>query len=135
MVASELFDHPVKEDATNRFLTDPNHHLLIAYVDDTPVGFVSGAEITHPDKGTDMFLNELGVDERYRRRGFGRTLVRSLADLGAELGCKGMFVLTEDDNPAALATYRSAGAAREGDRPVMLEWQLSNKSTNEGEQT
>jgi len=34
---------------------------------DGPVGFVSGVEVTHPDKGTEMFLYELAVDETFRR--------------------------------------------------------------------
>jgi len=29
-------------DATRRFLDEPGHHLLIAYDDDTPAGFVTG---------------------------------------------------------------------------------------------
>lgn len=36
--AKRLFDHPVQDDATARFLTSPEHHLLLAYVDDEPVG-------------------------------------------------------------------------------------------------
>ena len=39
------------------------------------MGFVSGVEVTHPDKGTEMFLYELAVDEPFRRRGIGRALV------------------------------------------------------------
>jgi hypothetical protein len=34
-----------------------------------------------------------------------------------------MWVLTEDDNDAALATYRSAGAG-EADEQVMLSWEF-----------
>ncbi len=45
-----------------RFLAQPGHHLGIAYVDGSPAGFISGVELTHADKGTEMFLNELAVD-------------------------------------------------------------------------
>jgi aminoglycoside 3-N-acetyltransferase I len=110
--------------ATRRFLAEPGHHLLVAYDrDQRPVGFVSGVETTHPDKGTEMFLYELAVDEPARRRGIGRTLVEALAAVARERGCYGMFVFTDDDNVAALATYRRAGA-REASRPVMLDWDL-----------
>ncbi len=78
--ASHLFDGPALPNATAAFLADDRHHLLVAYEGLQPVGFVSGVEVTHPDKGTEMFLYELAVDERYRRRGIGRDLVEQLAD-------------------------------------------------------
>jgi ribosomal protein S18 acetylase RimI-like enzyme len=82
---------------------------------------VTGVELTHPDKGTEMFLYELGVDEAHRGRGIGKALVEALAGLAREHGCYGMWVLTDDDNPAALAAYRGAGAEDES-RQVMLSW-------------
>jgi ribosomal protein S18 acetylase RimI-like enzyme len=120
--ASGLFDGPARDEATTRFLNDPDHHLLIAYEDDRPAGFVSGVELTHPDKGTEMFLYELAVDEAFRRRGIGRALAAALAGLARQCGCYGMFVLTDDDNQAAQATYLSVGAVREADRVVLLSW-------------
>ena len=119
--ASGLFDGPAREDATHRFLREPGHHLLVAYVDEVPVGFVSGVEVTHPDKGTEMMLYELGVDEGFRRRGIGRSLVRALGGLARDRGCQSMFVLTDVDNEAALATYAADGAERE-DGIVMFTW-------------
>jgi ribosomal protein S18 acetylase RimI-like enzyme len=121
--AEHLFDGPVDPAAAARFLAEPGHHLLVAYDTDRPVGFVSGVELTHPDKGTEMFLYELAVDEPARRRGIGRALVEALAALARERGCYGMFVLTDDDNVAGLATYRSAGA-REASRSLMLDWEF-----------
>jgi hypothetical protein len=81
--AEHLFDDPIEAEATARFLADPNHHLLLAY-DDTrrPVGFVSGVETTHPDKGTEMFLYELGVAPRARRARRRRARARLLRDVG-----------------------------------------------------
>jgi hypothetical protein len=37
--------------------------MLIAYIDYVAAGFVSGVEMSHPDKGTEMFLYELSVAE------------------------------------------------------------------------
>lgn len=121
--AGHLFDEPPRPAWTARFLARPGHHLCIAFVDDEPAGFVTGVEMTHPDKGTEMFLYELSVDEAFRGQGIGRALVRALADRAHGLGCVGMWVLTDRDNPAALATYRSAGASEESDH-VMLGWDL-----------
>ena len=77
--ASSLFDGPAAPGATAAFLADDRHHLLVAYEGTRPVGFVSGVEVTHPDKGTEMFLYELAVDQPFQRRGIGRGLVEELA--------------------------------------------------------
>jgi len=118
--ASHLFDGPADPAATRRFLAEAGHHLLIAYQDDHPAGFVSGVEVTHPDKGTEMFLYELGVDEVHRRAGVGRALVEALAALARRRGCYGMWVLTDEENPAALDTYRSAGGTPEPGQVVLV---------------
>ena len=123
LAAPELFDTPPTPEWTRRFLDSPGHHLLMAFIDGTAAGFVTGVELTHPDKGTELFLYELGVDEGYRRRGIGRALVSALADLAVERGCYGMWVLTDADNEAALGTYRGAGGGQESPN-VMLSWEL-----------
>jgi ribosomal protein S18 acetylase RimI-like enzyme len=126
LAAEHLFDRSVAAEAAARFLGEPTHHLLVAYDgDEHPVGFISGVETTHPDKGTEMFLYELAVDESARRQGIGRALVEALAELARERGCYGMFVLTDDDNVAARATYRRAGG-REVSRSLMVEWEFRN---------
>ena len=122
IAAPELFDHAPTQDWTERFLASEGHHLLLALGDDgRAIGFVSGVEMTHPDKGTEMFLYELAVREEHRNRGVGRALVRALADLAREHGCYGMWVLTDEDNPAALAAYRAAGGG-DPEPNVMLSW-------------
>jgi ribosomal protein S18 acetylase RimI-like enzyme len=124
LAAGALFDDAPRREWAEDFLARSGHHLLMARVDDVDVGFVSGIEITHPDKGVEMLLYELGVDEEYRRRGIGRALTLALADLARELGCRGMWVPTEPDNEPAIATYRSAGA--EGpDQAVILSWDFT----------
>ncbi len=119
--ASHLFDGPARPDATARFLAEDGHHLLVAYEEERAVGFVSGVEVTHPDKGTEMFLYELAVDEPFRRRGTGRALVDRLAGLAREAGCYGMWVVTDEDNEAARATYEGTGGVSQT-RQVVEVW-------------
>ncbi len=110
LAAPGLYDQKPTPELARRFFASPGHHLLLALGDDgVPVGFVSGVETTHPDKGTEMFLYELSVAPAHRRRGIGTTLVEALAEIARERGCYGMWVGTEPDNLAALATYLSAG--------------------------
>jgi ribosomal protein S18 acetylase RimI-like enzyme len=120
--AGHLFDAPPEPAASHRFVADDRHHLLVAYADDgTPAGMVTGVEMTHPDKGTEMFLYELGVDEAYQGQGVGTALVEALAEVARTRGCFGMWVITDEGNAAALATYRRAGGVSE-DRQVVLAW-------------
>jgi ribosomal protein S18 acetylase RimI-like enzyme len=122
----DLYDGPPAPEATARFLADPHHHLLYAYdPDGRPIGMISGVETTHPDKGTEMFLYELSVADDARRQGVGTALVGALADLARARGCYGMWVGTEPDNVAALATYRRAGGRDEA-AFVALTWDLTD---------
>lgn len=123
LACSELFDASPTEEWAKKFLSSEGHHLLIAVDDggDRPVGFVSGVETTHPDKGTEMFIYELSVAVDHRNRGIGRALVTALAELAQAHGCYAMWVGTEPDNAAALATYKAAGAAPP-EPFVTLEW-------------
>jgi ribosomal protein S18 acetylase RimI-like enzyme len=118
------FDKPVDAAAGTRFLNSEGHHILVAYEGEAVAGFVTGVEMTHPDKGTEMFLYELGVDPMFRGRGFGTALVKALAVLARERNCYGMWVLTDDDNGAALATYAAAGGTRESTN-VLLSWKFT----------
>ena len=108
LAAGHLFDDAPRPEATRRFLAESTHHMVLAT--GRAVGFVSGVETTHPDKGTEMFLYELSVDEGARRRGIGARLVQELAQLARERGCYGMWTGTEADNVAARRTYARAGA-------------------------
>src|SRR3954471_4053900 len=124
LAATELFDAPPIAAATERFLGQPGHHLLFAYDDGgRAVGMISGVEMTHPDKGTEMFIYELGVAPAARLQGIGARLVAELAVIARRNGCYGMWVGTEVDNAAALATYRRAGAAEEAPF-TLLSWDL-----------
>jgi ribosomal protein S18 acetylase RimI-like enzyme len=120
--AGPLFDSAPVPAATADFLARPDHYLFVAYEDDVPAGFVSGVLLVHPDKGREMFLYELGVGAAYRRRGYARALVERLAAAAQEAGCYGMWVLTDDDNEAALAAYEAAGG-RWTSSSRMLEWE------------
>ena len=120
--AEALFDDAIDAGTTRAFLADERHHLLIAVDGGSPAGFVTGVELLHPDKpGPEMFLYELGVDEAFRGRGIGRALVVALRELAWERGCFAMWVLTDDANAAATATYRAAGGSQEPES-VMFVW-------------
>jgi ribosomal protein S18 acetylase RimI-like enzyme len=120
--AEHLFDDPVDLDATRRFLSDDANVLLLAYENRESAGFVTGTVLAHPDKAApEMFLNELAVDEAFRGRGIGRTLVAELWRIAQSRGCRGMWVLTDDDNAPANRVYSAAGGVR-ADAERMYNW-------------
>ncbi len=130
--AAELFDGPLLAQATADFISRAGHHLLFAHDEaGRVVGMVSGVETTHPDKGTEMFLYELSVAPDARRHGVATELVRALAALATERDCYGMWVGVDEDNDAALATYRRAGA-REDAPFVALSWDLTGTGAGPG---
>ena len=97
-------------------------------MDGTPAGFVNGVEMTHPDKGTEMFIYELGVDDEFLRSGIAKALLAELKAIAIERGCYGMWVITEPENDAALATYRSIDGVDEGS--VTFTMVLNDDPTN-----
>ena len=123
LAAGALFDEPPRPEWVARFLAHDGHHLMVAYVDDAPVGFITGIEMLHPDKGMEMLLYELGVDEAHRRRGIGRALSEALLALARRKGGYGMWVPVEPSNDPAVATYRSAGSGAPEDATI-LAWTI-----------
>jgi ribosomal protein S18 acetylase RimI-like enzyme len=125
VLAADVFDGPAKADWTARFLgvaaPDPRSILVLAELDGAVVGFATGAVMDHPDKAPQLFLQELGVTEAAQRRGIGRALVARIRAEGRARGCTVTWVLTEDDNTPARATYRAAGG-EETTGVVMFEW-------------
>lgn len=122
----DAFDEKVVPEETRRFLEDARHHLLLGYVDDRPAGFLSAVEIFHPDKRSELFLNEVGVMEGARRRGLARALVDELKRIGRERGCVSMWVLTDEENAAGMRLYRSTGGMWNGEPVVMFEYALDD---------
>ncbi|MGA7173407.1 MAG: GNAT family N-acetyltransferase [Candidatus Dormiibacterota bacterium] len=124
LAAGFLFDQPPRAEPTRRFLAEHGHHILIAYDGEGAVGYVTGVETTHPDKGTEMFLYELAVAQSHRRRGIGSALVRQLAEVARHCHCYGMWVATEIANRAARATYECTGAVVDVSPSVVFSWRF-----------
>ncbi len=122
LAAAGLFDVPPTAAGAAAFLDTPGHHLLVAEVDGVPAGFLTGVEMRHPDKGLEMFVYELGVDETCRRQGVASALLDALDDLAVHLGATGCWTATEPHNTAALATYVRHGGISEG--VTLLAWSV-----------
>jgi ribosomal protein S18 acetylase RimI-like enzyme len=114
-VAAEVFDKPVDAGLTKEFLEDPRHHIAVVIDDGMVVGFASGVHYIHPDKPAELWINEVAVGPTHRRRGLGKAVVRALLEVGRSHDCKVAWVLTDRNNVAAMALYRSVGGTEGAD--------------------
>jgi aminoglycoside 6'-N-acetyltransferase I len=127
-VAPEVFDHEVAPARVREFLADPRHHMVVALDAGRVVGFASGVHYIHPDKPPELWINEVAVSPTYHRRGISRQVVEGLLDVGRALGCVEAWVLTEDDNQAAIGLYESVGGVRATADPVMFSMRLKGEA-------
>ena len=95
--------------------------MVFAYADRTAIGFASGTVLLHPDKPPALFVNEVGVDERWRRMGIATELCGRLFQIARDRGCQGIWLATEQENDAARALYKALNA-RETKGIVVYDW-------------
>jgi ribosomal protein S18 acetylase RimI-like enzyme len=131
-IAPGVFDHAVQPRLVSEFLNDDRHHLAVAIDSGTVVGFASAVHYVHPDKPAELWINEVGVAPTHQSQGLGRRLLRSLFQLGSELGCTTAWALTERDNPAALRLYAAVGGVEAPDETVMLSFDLESSTPTHG---
>ena len=112
-VAEEVFDEAVDPARLAAYLSTPGHHMIVALDRGTIVGQVAAVAHRHPDKPTELYIDEVGVAAGYRRRGIARRMLAAMLAHGKAIGCEEAWVGTEPDNLPARALYE--GWRREGD--------------------
>jgi ribosomal protein S18 acetylase RimI-like enzyme len=123
-VAHDVFDHPIHPRWCAEFFRDPRHHLAVALDGDLVVGMASGVHYVHPDKGPELWINEVAVAPRHHNQGIGRRLVETLVAHGQAIGCDEAWVLTSPDNEPAKRMYRAAGAIPDEVINVMFTYRM-----------
>lgn len=112
-IAPGVFDDAVEPRLAAEFLADPRHHMVVALRDGTVVGMASALHYVHPDKPTELWINEVGVAPMEQRRGTGRRLLAALLAEGRALGCSEAWLGTEESNAAARGLYAALGGREE----------------------
>jgi ribosomal protein S18 acetylase RimI-like enzyme len=100
------------------FLRCDNNCLLVALVDERPVGFILAYRLMRVDREQDMMLfYEVVVNEKYRHQGVGKELILHLKQICREKRIMKMWVSADKSNAAAVALYKSTGGIedRHGD--------------------
>ena len=103
-------------------LEDQRTIFLAAFEDGEPVGFVLAHDLPRRhDPPAKLLVYEVDVREDHRRRGIGKALLAELARIARERRIRQGWVLTDDDNEAGMALYRSAGGRDPRD---VIEWEF-----------
>ena len=111
----------------SELLADERTIFLVAFEHEAPVGFVLAYELPRRHKlARSLLVYEVGVDERYRRRGIGTALMRELETIARERRIEEGWVLTDRDNEPAMRFYESVGGVRPKD---VVEWEFDYEAT------
>jgi aminoglycoside 6'-N-acetyltransferase I len=124
-LASGVFDHRPDERLTKEFLADPRHHIAVAIENGIVVGFASAVHYVHPDKPSELWINEVGIAPTHRGRGLGKAVLSALFEAGRAAGCIEAWVLTDRPNIAAMRLYSSLGGKESPEDQVMFTFGIS----------
>ena len=112
-VAPDVFDEPVRLLRLTAYLAEPGHFMLVALQDDVIVAQVAAVVHRHPDKVTELYIDEVGVTPALQRQGIARRMLDRMFEIGRDAGCGEAWVGTELDNLPAKRLYESRGATGE----------------------
>jgi len=106
-VAKDVFDEPVRPDRLAAYLASPGHFMIVALADGVVVGQCAAVIHRHPDKVSELYIDEVGVTPAFQRQGIARKMLDAVFVIGRENGCEEAWVGTEPGNAAARALYES----------------------------
>lgn len=112
-VAEDVFDDDIDPARLTAYLAAPGHMMVLAISDGLVVGQTRGMIQFHPDKPTELYIDNLGVTPARQRERIASRLLDELTVWGREHGCEGAWVATEVDNEPARALYSLRGAEGE----------------------
>ena len=112
-VAVDVFDEPIDPQRLTAYLAEPNHLMLVAVDDGQIVAQCAAVIHRHPDKATELYIDEVGVSPKWQRQGIARKMLDEMFALGRSLGCGEAWVGTEIDNDPARRLYEGLGSEAE----------------------
>jgi aminoglycoside 6'-N-acetyltransferase I len=129
-VAPGVFDNAINPQLVTEFLGDERHHLVVAVDQGRVVGLVSGVHYVHPDKPSELWINEVGVAPSHQSQGVGKAMIHTLVQHAERLGCREAWVLTDRSNHAAMRLYASTGGQEAPHDQVMFTFSLNGNNRN-----
>jgi ribosomal protein S18 acetylase RimI-like enzyme len=106
-VAEGVFDEAIDPARLAAYLAEPGHHMLVALQAGVVVAQVAAVVHRHPDKPTELYIDEVGVTPTLQRQGIATRMLDETLALGKALGCEEAWVGTEPGNIPARGLYES----------------------------
>ena len=116
-VAEDVFDKPVNAKRLSAYLAEPTHHLIVAIKAGEVVGQIAAVLHKHPDKPTELFIDEVGVTPALQRQRIATKLLGAMLEFGKTLGCEEAWLGTENANDEAKGFYESFGVEA---KPIVM---------------
>jgi ribosomal protein S18 acetylase RimI-like enzyme len=123
-VAVDVFDEPILLERLFTYLENSANLLIVAVTDGVVIGQVAAVLHRHPDRPTDLYIDNLGVTPEYQRQAIATRLIKEIVTCGKMFGCEEVWLATEIDNTAARALYVRYAKAQE---IVMYSWGLDRE--------
>jgi ribosomal protein S18 acetylase RimI-like enzyme len=109
------------------FLYDERNYLIAAYVDGEFAGFLYAYELARLEREAPMmFLYSIDVLPERREKGVGKKLIEKLKSVCAGRGFMKMYVITGEENEAAVRLYESVGGKRQAEDDVIFVWEFNS---------
>ncbi len=106
-------------------LHNPCNYLILGLINDEPVGFLIAHKFPRIDRDKYMvYLYEIGVDEKHRRKGIGKSMIQLMKDIGKNENIMEIWVGTGHNNIEAQKLYESTGAKLDGDHNFEYVYEL-----------
>ena len=121
-VAPGTFDHAIEPTRLGRYLANPANWMCIAMEGDLVVSMCMCVVHDHPDKPSELFLDEIGTGDDWRRKGAAWALMQKVFERAEAEGIEEIWLATEPDNLPARSLYEATGAKSEPAISYFLEW-------------
>ncbi|MEP5938796.1 MAG: GNAT family N-acetyltransferase [Erythrobacter sp.] len=121
-VMDGVFDEPIRADRLKRYLANPLYWMVLAVEEGQVIGQCMSVVHHHPDKETELYLDEIGTGDDARRRGVAQSLMHAVFQRADDEGIEEIWLGTEPDNVAARGLYDKSSAVAEPAIIYYLDW-------------
>ena len=97
--------YPQEECESRAYISSPGRAVFFAFVDGQPAGQVR----LHTHWNRLGYIEDIAVDEAYRRRGAGQTLLQRAVEWARDRQLPGLMLETQDVNVDACRLYERCG--------------------------